>query len=143
MPIMMCGGGLGNDDIEGSSECAISHAYGGPGNDRIGSPSDFTSGGGGNDIIEFADCGGVAYGGAGNDQMRGGDVRVELHGGSGDDILRGSDSGDPDKLFGDDGNDTLTGGEGATSFSCGPGTDTITNFDASKGDTKTADCESF
>jgi Ca2+-binding RTX toxin-like protein len=136
-------GGLGDDDIEGSSECAISNAYGGPGNDRISSPNDFTSGGDGNDIIEFADCGGVAYGDAGNDQIRGGEVRVELHGGSRDDILRGSDSGDPDKLFGDDGNDRLTGGEGATSFSCGPGTDTITNFDASKGDTKTADCESF
>jgi hypothetical protein len=75
--------------------------------------------------------------------LRGGDSTVELHGGSNDDILEGSVGGDPGQLFGDDGNDTLTGGEGATSFSCGAGVDIITNFDATKGDTRTADCENF
>ena len=32
---------------------------------------------------------------------------------------------------------------GADQFNCGAGTDAITDFDATQGDTKTADCESF
>ncbi|HEY1248863.1 MAG TPA: hypothetical protein VGE97_07750, partial [Nitrososphaera sp.] len=134
-----------NDVIHGSSECTLHHLDGGPGNDRIVEAGDFTIGGSGNDTIEFLDCGGVAYGGPGNDELSGNDnsPNLELHGGSGDDNLTGSNTGDPDQLFGEDGNDTLNGGEGATAFSCGRGTDTITNFDASKGDTKTTDCENF
>jgi Ca2+-binding RTX toxin-like protein len=138
-------GGPGNDVIEGSSECTLGNVDGGSGNDTIFQADDFTIGGSGNDIIEFLDCSGVAYGGPGNDELSGGDdsPNLELHGDNGDDNLTGSNTGDPDQLFGEDGNDTLNGGVGATSFSCGSGTDTITNFDTSKGDTKTADCENF
>jgi serralysin len=135
-------GGSGNDRIDGSSECSINRAFGESGNDRIRAIA-FASGGSGNDVIEFADCGGVAYGDGGNDELRGGDSTnfLELHGGSGDDILAATDG--EDDLFGDDGDDTLTGGINADSFSCGPGTDTITDFNAAEGDTKTADCENF
>jgi Ca2+-binding RTX toxin-like protein len=66
-------GGSGNDDIGGSSECALVHAFGGSGNDRISSPDEFSSGGSGNDIITFADCGGVAYGDSGDYVIRGGE----------------------------------------------------------------------
>jgi Ca2+-binding RTX toxin-like protein len=66
---------------------------------------------------------------------------VELHGGSGDDKLEAREGGD--KLFGEYDDHTLTGGNGATFFSCGPGIDTIIDFNASEGDTKTADCENF
>jgi Ca2+-binding RTX toxin-like protein len=136
-------GGPGNDVIDGASECAIRHAYGGSGSDRIISPSVLTRGGSGNDLIQFADCGGVAYGDSGNDELRGGEQHVELHGGGGDDkLVGGFDSGN-DELFGDKGDDTLTGRDGADSFDCGPGTDTITDFDAAEGDTKTSDCENF
>ncbi len=65
--------GPGDDYLNGASECGIVRAFGEGGNDRIISPSDFTSGGDGNDYIEFADCGGVAYGDSGNDEIRGGD----------------------------------------------------------------------
>jgi Ca2+-binding RTX toxin-like protein len=135
-------GGPGNDEIHGSSECSINHAFGESGNDRIVQPL-FGRGGPGNDIIEFTDCSGVAYGDSGDDELRGLDVgsRLELHGGSEDDIVDGAD-GD-DELFGDDGDDTLEGEGGADRFICGPGTDTITDFNAAEGDTKTADCENF
>jgi Ca2+-binding RTX toxin-like protein len=136
-------GGPGDDEIDGASECAIHSAFGESGNDRIISPSVLTRGGSGNDFIQFADCGGVAYGDAGNDELRGGEQRVELHGGSGDDELVGGFDDSNDKLFGDAGDDTLTGRDGADSFDCGPGIDTITDFDAAEGDTKTADCENF
>jgi Ca2+-binding RTX toxin-like protein len=134
-------GGPGNDEISGSSECAIDRAFGESGNDRIISPSDFSSGGLGDDFIEFLDCGGLAYGDSGNDELRGGEARVELHGGGGDDILAGSEG--PDKLFGEGNDDTLTGGADADSFSCGPGMDTITDFNPAEGDTKTLNCENF
>lgn len=135
-------GGPGNDEINGASECAIHHAYGDGGNDIIISPEEFSRGGSGNDIIEFADCGGVAFGDGGNDELRGGEQSVELHGGSGDDILEGVE-GEDDQLFGEGDDDTLTGDSGADSFSCGSGIDTITDFNAAEGDTKTADCENF
>jgi Ca2+-binding RTX toxin-like protein len=136
-------GGSGNDEIGGSSECSLDRVFGESGNDRIRGADEFTSGGSGNDVIQFTDCGGVAYGDGGNDELRGGDSSnfLELHGGSGDDILSATDG--EDDLFGDDGDDTLTGGSNADSFSCGPGIDTITDFNAAEGDTKTADCENF
>ncbi len=134
-------GGPGNDEIDGASECAIRHAYGGSGSDRIISPSVLARGGSGHDLIQFADCGGVAYGDSGNDELIGGEQPVELHGGSGNDkLVGGFDSGD-DELFGDKGDDTLTGRDGADSFNCGAGTDTITDFNEAEGDTKTEDCE--
>jgi Ca2+-binding RTX toxin-like protein len=136
-------GGSGNDDIGGSSECALVHAFGGSGNDRISSPDEFSSGGSGNDIITFADCGGVAYGDSGDDVIRGGEQQVELHGGSGDDELVGGFDISDDELFGGRGDDVLTGLEGADYFDCGRGIDTITDFNAAEGDTKTADCENF
>lgn len=135
-------GGSGDDEMNGASECTIDHAYGESGNDRIISPNDFSSGGSGNDVIQFQDCGGVAYGDSGDDELRGGgDDRVELHGGSGDDNLEASFGGD--ELFGEGDDDTLVGAQGATFFSCGPGIDTIIDFNAAEGDTKTADCENF
>ena len=136
-------GGPGDDEIDGASECAIRNAYGESGNDRIISPSVLTRGGSGNDFIQFADCGGVAYGDAGNDELRGGEQHVELHGGDGHDILVGSEDDRDERHFGDEGNDRLTGRAGADFFSCGPGIDTITDFNAAEGDMKTADCENF
>jgi Ca2+-binding RTX toxin-like protein len=134
-------GGPGDDEIDGASECAIRRAYGGSGNDRIISPSVITRGGSGNDFIQFADCGGIAFGDSGNDELRGGEQPVELHGGSGNDkLVGGFDNGD-DELFGDKGDDTLTGRDGADSFDCGPGTDIITDFNEVEGDTKTENCE--
>jgi len=50
-------------------------------------PNDFTSGGSGNDFVEFLDCTGIAYGDAGNDEIRGGETGIEAHGRSGYDIL--------------------------------------------------------
>jgi len=136
-------GGSGNDAIGGSSECALVRAFGGSGNDRILSPDEFSSGGSGNDLIRFADCGGVAYGDGGDDEIRGGEQPVELHGGSGDDELIGGFDDGNDKIFGDRGDDMLTGREGADSFDCGPGRDTITDFNEAEGDTRTADCENL
>ena len=134
-------GGPGDDYIDGASECVIDRPFGGPGNDRIIQPKGFTSGGPGDDFIQFLDCGGTAYGDSGNDELRGGeDARVELHGGSGNDELEAFGG---DELFGESGHDTLIGGQGETFFSCGPGIDTIIGFNAAEGDTKTSDCENF
>jgi Ca2+-binding RTX toxin-like protein len=136
-------GGSGNDEIGGASECALVRVFAGSGHDRVLSPDEFTSGGPGNDIITFADCGGVVFGNSGNDQIAGGEQPVELHDGSGNDKLVGGFDDSEDDLFGDSGDDTLIGRDGADSFDCGPGRDTITDFDAAEGDTKTADCEDF
>lgn len=135
--------GSGNDDIGGSSECALVHAFGGSGNDRISSPDEFSSGGSGNDIITFADCGGVAYGDSGDDVIRGGEQQVGLHGGSGDDELVGGFDISYDNLFGGRGDDVMTGRKGADYFDCGPGIDTITDFNTAEGDIKTPECENF
>jgi Ca2+-binding RTX toxin-like protein len=134
----------GNNQINGTSECTtiVHHEFGGPANDII-SGAHLVTGGPGEDIIVFGNCGGVAYGESGNDELIGGHVAVEFHGGDGNDKLKGSDSDDDDQLFGDEGDDTLTGRGGADYFSCGPGIDTITDFNTAEGDTKTDDCENF
>jgi hypothetical protein len=46
-------------------------------------------------------------------------------------------------VIGGEGDDLLTGGGGAQRFVCGGGEDTILDYDESKGDTKTEDCENF
>jgi Ca2+-binding RTX toxin-like protein len=141
-------GGSGNDRIDGSSECALDRIFGESGNDNIQFAATFTTGGPGNDIIHFNDCGSnepglpVAYGDSGDDEIVGGEFAIEAHGGSGDDTIKGAD-GEDDELFGDGGDDMLTGDGGADSFSCGAGIDTITDFNAAEGDTKTTDCENF
>ncbi|MDF3032451.1 MAG: putative hemolysin-type calcium-binding region [Nitrososphaeraceae archaeon] len=56
-----------------------------------------------------------------------------------DDILSGGD-GD-DSLFGGPGNDVLKGGEGKNRFVCADGVDTVMDYNPSKGDTISGDCE--
>jgi Ca2+-binding RTX toxin-like protein len=137
-------GGSGDDEIDGTSEnfeCNLHRVLGGAGNDEITTAS-FIRGGSGNDIIDFGDCGGVAFGDAGDDELFGGRDQVVLHGGSGNDILIAGGS-DNDDLFGGKGDDRLTGSSDSNDFDCGPGTDTITDFRPEEGDTKTTDCENF
>jgi Ca2+-binding RTX toxin-like protein len=44
-------------------------------------------------------------------------------------------------LYGEAGNDILEGGRGADYFDCGDGLDVIVDYDPSKGDTHTNNCE--
>jgi Ca2+-binding RTX toxin-like protein len=44
-------------------------------------------------------------------------------------------------MYGEDGNDLLEGGDGADYFDCGDGLDVIIDFEPSKGDTHTNNCE--
>ena len=45
------------------------------------------------------------------------------------------------EMYGEDGNDLLEGGDGADYFDCGDGLDVIIDFEPSKGDTHTNNCE--
>jgi Ca2+-binding RTX toxin-like protein len=46
-----------------------------------------------------------------------------------------------DELYGEAGNDILEGGDGADYFDCGDGLDVIVDFEPSKGDTHTNNCD--
>ena len=87
-------------------------------------------------------------GDGGDDSLQGGEGGDELHGGRGDDIIFAGFEDDflvagegDDELYGEDGNDLLEGGDGADYFDCGDGLDVIVDFDPSKGDTHTNNCE--
>jgi Ca2+-binding RTX toxin-like protein len=118
------------DTILGSSQADIIYAKGGDdlvmaneGNDRVFGSS-------GDDLIQ---------GNLGDDKLDGEGRNDVLIGGDFDDILSGGD-GD-DSLFGGPGNDVLKGGEGKNRFVCADGVDTVLDYEPSKGDTISGDCE--
>ena len=88
------------------------------------------------------------YGDRGDDNLQGGTGGDELYAGTGDDIIFGGFDDDflvggdgNDELYAEDGNDLLEGGDGADYFDCGDGLDVIIDFEPSKGDTHTNNCE--
>ena len=88
------------------------------------------------------------YGNTGDDNLQGGAGGDELYAGRGDDVIFGGLEDDflvggdgNDELYGEAGNDVLEGGRGADYFDCGDGLDVIIDFDPSKGDTHTNNCE--
>jgi Ca2+-binding RTX toxin-like protein len=118
------------DTLLGTSQSDVIHAKGGDdlvlaheGNDRV-------FGGSGDDLLQ---------GNLGDDKLDGEGRNDVLIGGDFDDILSGGD-GD-DSLFGGPGNDVLKGGEGKNRFVCADGVDTVLDYEPSKGDTVSGDCE--
>jgi Ca2+-binding RTX toxin-like protein len=118
------------DTILGSPADDLIHAKGGDdlvmaneGNDRVFGSS-------GDDLLQ---CN------LGNDKIDGEGRNDVIIGGDFDDILSGGD-GD-DSLFGGPGNDVLKGGEGKNRFVCADGVDTVLDYNPSKGDTISGDCE--
>jgi Ca2+-binding RTX toxin-like protein len=118
------------DTILGSPAADVIYAEGGDdlvmaneGNDRVFGSS-------GDDLIQ---------GNLGDDKLDGEGRNDVLIGGDFDDILSGGD-GD-DSLFGGPGNDVLKGGEGKNRFVCADGVDTVLDYEPSKGDTISGDCE--
>ena len=111
----------GDDTIraEGGDDLVMANE----GNDRVFGSS-------GDDLIQ---------GNLGNDKLDGEGRNDVLIGGDFDDILSGGD-GD-DSLFGGPGNDVLKGGEGKNRFVCADGVDTVLDYEPSKGDTISGDCE--
>jgi Ca2+-binding RTX toxin-like protein len=103
---------------------------------------------GGDDLVMANEGNDRVFGSSGDDLLQGnlGDDKLDgegrndvLIGGDFDDILSGGD-GD-DALFGGPGNDVLKGGEGKNRFVCADGVDTVLDYNPSKGDTITGDCE--
>jgi Ca2+-binding RTX toxin-like protein len=137
--------------IIGSTEGQISNAI--EGTDEadtiLGSPTDdvieaedgddLVMGNEGNDRIFGSSGDDLLQGNLGNDKIDGEGRNDVLIGGDFDDILSGED-GD-DTLFGGPGNDVLKGGEGANRFVCADGVDTVLDYEPSKGDTISGDCE--
>jgi Ca2+-binding RTX toxin-like protein len=118
------------DTILGSPADDVIYAEGGDdlvmaneGNDRVFGSS-------GDDLLQ---------GNLGNDKIDGEGRNDVIIGGDFDDILSGGD-GD-DSLFGGPGNDVLKGGEGKNRFVCADGVDTVLDYNPSKGDTISGDCE--
>src|SRR5215208_5565231 len=73
---------------------------------------------------------------------------LRTEGTNGPDLMLGCNTPDTmygksanDELYAEDGNDLLEGGDGADYFDCGDGLDVIVDFDSSKGDTHTNNCE--
>ena len=88
------------------------------------------------------------FGDSGDDNLQGGAGGDELYAGRGDDVIFAGFEDDfleagegDDELYGEDGNDLLEGGSGADYFDCGDGLDVIIDFEPSKGDTHTNNCE--
>jgi hypothetical protein len=103
----------GNDNIRGGPENDT--IYGNIGEDRI-------------------------KGGAGNDTITGNEGRDRIWGSSGNDNIDGGPGNDV--LYGGTGNDMFTGGPGKDTFRCGDGpNDRIVDYDLTKNETKSADCE--
>jgi Ca2+-binding RTX toxin-like protein len=103
---------------------------------------------GGDDLVMANEGNDRVFGSSGDDLLQGnlGDDKLDgearndvLIGGDFDDILSGGD-GD-DSLFGGPGNDVLKGGDGADRFVCADGVDTVLDYNPSKGDTISGDCE--
>src|SRR5918996_981624 len=88
------------------------------------------------------------FGNGGDDNLQGGAGGDELYAGRGDDVIFAGFDDDflvagegNDEMYGEDGNDILEGGRGADYFDCGDGLDVIIDFEPSKGDTHTNNCE--
>ena len=102
----------------------------------------------GNDVLQGRLANDRLYGDSGDDNLQGGAGGDELYAGTGDDIIFGGLDDDflvggkgNDELYGEAGNDILEGGDGADYFDCGDGLDVIVDFEPSKGDTHTNNCE--
>jgi Ca2+-binding RTX toxin-like protein len=102
----------------------------------------------GNDVLQGRLANDRLYGDRGDDNLQGGAGGDELYAGTGDDIIFGGLDDDflvggkgNDELYGEAGNDLLEGGDGADYFDCGDGLDVIVDFNPSKGDTHTNNCE--
>jgi Ca2+-binding RTX toxin-like protein len=93
----------------------------------------------GNDRVFGSSGEDLLQGNLGNDKIDGEGRNDVLIGGDFDDILSGGD-GD-DSLFGGPGNDVMKGGEGKNRFVCADGVDTVLDYNPSKGDTISGDCE--
>jgi Ca2+-binding RTX toxin-like protein len=101
-----------------------------------------------NDVLQGRLANDRLYGDSGDDNLQGGAGGDELYAGTGDDIIFGGLDDDflvggkgNDELYGEAGNDLLEGGDGADYFDCGDGLDVIVDFEPSKGDTHTNNCE--
>ncbi|HEX5892341.1 MAG TPA: hypothetical protein VFY41_05720 [Nitrososphaeraceae archaeon] len=88
------------------------------------------------------------FGNRGSDNLEGGAGGDDLYAGRGDDVIFAGFDDDflvagegNDELYGETGNDILEGGTGADYFDCGDGLDVIIDFQPSKGDTHTNNCE--
>ena len=114
---------------------------GSPTDDRIEAKDgdDLVMGNEGNDRIFGSSGDDLLQGNLGNDKIDGEGRNDVIIGGDFDDILSGGD-GD-DSLFGGPGNDILKGGEGKNRFVCADGVDTVLDYEPSKGDTISGDCE--
>ena len=110
-------------------------------NDRIfgRDGSDVINGANGADTIEGAEGDDTIQGAEGDDQIYGEDGNDILSGGLNDDYLSGGSGNN--ELYGGDNDDTLKGGPDKDHFDCGLGFDTVLDFNVSKGDTHSADCE--
>src|SRR5215208_7469778 len=84
------------------------------------------------DIMLGCDLEDIMYGKADSDVLQGREGNDRLFGNSGE---------GNDEMYGQDGNDLLEGGDGADYFDCGDGLDVIIDFEPSKGDTHTNNCE--
>src|SRR5215208_5539928 len=98
-----------------------------------------TEGTNGPDIMLGCNTPDIMYGKSASDVLQGRSGNDRLYGDSGDDNLLGGEGGD--ELHAEDGNDLLEGGDGADYFDCGDGLDVIVDFEPSKGDTDTNNCE--
>ena len=133
-----------NDVIQGS--VGNDELYGDEGNDKIlGSQgSDKIYGGPDTDIIQAGEGADLLVGGNGDDELYGGtgdDVSIGGKGVNFFDCGDGSDIHGDDELYGGAGDDVSIGGKGVNFFDCGDGNDIIVDFDPSKGDTQSGNCE--
>ena len=94
---------------------------------------------GGNDLVYTGQGDDTSYGGEGNNQLFGEDGDDNVIGGVGDDLLSGGKGND--HLAGVEGDDTMIGEAGANFFDCGEGMDTIIDYNPSKGDVISNNCE--
>lgn len=101
--------------------------------------SDNIRGHGEDDMISGLEGNDRITGDMGDDTIHGDRGHDGIRAGEGDDFIFG-DSGN-DKLFGGPDDDSLTGGPGKDSFNCGEGADTVIDFDPSKNETMSTNCE--
>jgi len=100
------------------------------------------------DVLQGREGNDRLFGNSGDDNLEGGVGGDELYAGRGDDVIFAGFEDDflvagegNDELYAEDGNDLLEGGDGADYFDCGDGLDVIVDFEPSKGDTHTNNCE--
>src|SRR5919112_5191120 len=101
--------------------------------------SDNIRGHGEDDMISGLEGNDGIAGDMGDDTIHGDRGHDGIRAGEGNDLIFG-DSGD-DNLFGGPDDDSLTGGPGKDSYNCGEGTDTVIDFDPSKNETISTNCE--